>query len=184
MNKKIIFTLALMLIFFGIFANASYILQLRYENGQVIQEAVYPSNADATPSADDALELTLGNYSTTIGFPMLEAVDSPSGAAGVHEKSSPRIFVIVDEVPTGTTLAIQDVTGNVLLSEPLKQAVEEGEFSQAQTDLVQNDSSSGIGAIVGIIIMLIIAVVIVAIPVVVIGAVVFLFILKKKPKKK
>ncbi|MFA6065114.1 MAG: hypothetical protein WCW44_06260 [archaeon] len=175
MNKKLIFTIALLLIFFGVFVNASYILQLKYENGIITQEAVYPSAAIATPNFEGALDLTLGNYSTTIGLPMLEAIDGPSGKVGIRENTSPEIFVVVSEVPVGTTLTIKDISGNTLLSEPLKEVTNITPNTPAK-----DTSTDGTGIVLGGILLIIILIILGLIGLGVVGVIVFFLFIKKK----
>ena len=176
MNTKVLFTITLLLIFFSIFANASYILQLKYENGVITQEAVYPSDALATPNYEGALDLTLGNYSTTIGLPMLEAVDGPNGKVGIRENTSPEIFVIVNEVPVGTTLTIKDITGATLLSEPLIEVT-----NITPNTPVSDTSSDGAGLVLGGILLLVILLVVGVIGIGIVGIIVFFLFIKKKP---
>jgi len=176
MNKKILFTIAILLIFFNIFANASYILQLKYENGIITQEAVYPTDAISTPNYEGSLDLTLGNYSTTIGIPVLEAIDGPSGKVGIRESTSPEVFVVVDEVPTGTTLTIKDITGTTLISEPLIEVT-----NITPNTPVSDTSSDGAGLVLGGILLLVILLVVGVIGIGIVGIIVFFLFIKKKP---
>jgi hypothetical protein len=128
------------------------------------------------------MDLTLGNYSTTIGFPLLEATDTPSGTNGVHESSDPEVFVIVDEVPIGTTLTIKDAEGSTLLSEPLKELTLPPTLEQIQASNEENTSSAAAGAGVllgGFILLLIMGIGCIVVLIVVIVIAYFVFFKKK-----
>lgn len=117
----------------SLLASASYLIQLKYEQGVVTQEEVY--DVDSTPDTGaGGYEISVGSYNTNFSFPLILVSDSPGffDANGtqvlkpdadqvVKEETSGEAFIVVPEVPDGTILSISNGT-HTLLNEPLKQA--------------------------------------------------------------
>jgi flagellar basal body-associated protein FliL len=178
MNKKIIFVM-LALVLISSIVSANYLVQLKYENGVVTQEAVYETSAAPTQNYEGALNLSIGTYSTSIEFPLLVSTDGQIGTRGVHEVQSAETFVVIPTSTQDRTITITDVTGNTLLSEPLKEVTTPEMIAQGQTE----SDSTGTGLVIGGVLLLVLLLGIGIVVLIVILVVVYFVFLKKKTQE-
>ncbi|MFH1306123.1 MAG: hypothetical protein ABIH83_00495 [Candidatus Micrarchaeota archaeon] len=134
MNGKIVlFGFVVFLLCFIL--NASYIVHLVYENGEVRQENVYQADDVPVPDATSGeYEVQIGNYEGNFSFPLWTFHDprdvfdeegqvqvrTPQYTQMVKKKEFAEEFIVVPEAGAGSNLVVRNET-NILLDELLKQ---------------------------------------------------------------
>jgi len=110
--------------------SASYLVQLKYDNGKVTQEKVYEIDAAASALSGGDFNVTVGNFQTSFAYPIMmkdydvaysENMSNPPETMVIP--TTFETFVVVPDVQAGANVAVKNGTA-VLLNEPIKKAVE------------------------------------------------------------